>query len=243
MTLSEEDSTPDFIGLSFDEPLKQAGPWLLVDNGDDTQSFPLWRQAFESVFEFAALEIQEKWPLPADIQAHAVLSGDRTSQAWNGDSKAMGFHAILARKWEGDDEFLDLPEFHLCHVNLSAHQREAEDDFNDEAAVLAGLTTLPHEMVHVALFARHTNGKTPLQVFDEGGGEHALAQVLKELEKQAIEETGSASRYGGNEDVVEQFASRLVDRWRWKVPEAQELVGRLVESLAPRPAPKRRSGP
>lgn len=74
---------------------------------------------------------------------------------------------------------------------------------------------------------------------DEGGGEHALVKVLKSLEKQALEETGSPSACGGNEDVVEHYASLLVDRWYAQVPGAKDMVNQLVDSLAPKPARKR----
>lgn len=239
MSTLDQSQAPDFITIRFDEPLRQVGPWLLVDSGDDTQSFPLWREAFESLFEFVAAEIQSNWPVPQGTVAHAVLSGDRTSQAWNNSAEALGFHAILAREWEGDEEFLDVPDAHFCHVNVSAHQRACQADLNDAASVLAGLTTLPHEMAHVALFARQTQGKTPLEVFDEGGGEHVLAKILKSLENQAVEETGSPSAYGGNEDMVEHYASLLVDRWHAQVPGAKAMVNQLVDSLAPKPARKR----
>lgn len=235
-----EQQPDDFFSFDASSPLADCNGWFLIDNGDDTDALTLWRQAFESLFQVSAHALQERWPLPRGVEAFAILSGDKTSLAWNGDSDAMGFHAMIAQVQDEDDGeyYLDIPDDHRCYVNLRAHDRECREDIPDESSVLAALATLPHEMAHVALFARHTKGKTPLEVFDEGGGEGALIRISRALEREAVDQSGHASKYGGNEDIVENFATDLVSQWHAS-PHVRDLVDKLVAFIQP----KRKLGP
>lgn len=192
------------------------------------------------MFPLIADQVQQRWPLPEGVQAHAALCGDWINRSWNGDSasNALGFQGLLAKSFEWDDEveeeveYVDLPQWHVCYVNLAAHHRENLGDDLDTASIIASLATLAHEMAHVALFARHTNGETPLEIFDREGHEGALAQINQQIEDDLAEEASGLGLRGATEDVVEDFARDAA--WDWynaNGERARELVGKLIKSL------------
>lgn len=202
--------------LPAGSPLLSVGPWHLwaAAAGDTDPRTHAWLKAFEHLFPACAAALQARWRLPEGVGAHVVLAGAQINRDWNVSPKALGFHAVAARVEEGDESWLDLPDHHQCYVNLPNHVRVLDNSLDDEASRLAGLMTLPHEMAHVALFARAAGGRTPLEVFDEDGGETGLRALLAHVEAQAHTAAGpQATHHGHHEDEAEAFAGQVVDAW------------------------------
>ena len=220
--------------------LLERGPWVLLDSSVSPP--PGWVEAFSSVFEEAVRAIEKKWPLPAGIVAHVVLGGHGDCRAWGVDEEALAFHAICATSSIDGDFSVALPDDHRCYINLATHQRQVDQSEEDnEATRLSALTTLPHEMARLAWFVRHTQGQTPHQIAESGGGEHAVFALHAELDEQ--EGPGATESNPTLEDPFSQFAANTVENWRAHDVRAPKVLGQIVASPPPVPdivSPRRR---
>jgi hypothetical protein len=235
-----EQPTEHPFSLPEEGPTQIVGPWSLYRAPDSfsDQLQPL-TQAFEAAFEYVATTLQSKWPLPEGVNGIVILSSEQCAVDWGVDEDALGFHAQAAR---GQDEetgehYLDVAEDHRCYINLTGIARALIDDEDDYR--VSALATLPHEMAHVALFARHTNGLTPLEVFDAAeDGEAALLQALDMMEEKALIEIVEASHHGASEDIVETFGLDVMYQWANTDHQAKPLIDAI-----PTTAPARKVRP
>ncbi len=219
----------DFTALPEGQPTTSIGGWnLWVLPTVDTSWAPVgaWQGAFVDLFKAAVAAVEDQWPLPEGVHAHVMLGGEQDALDWGVDGDALGFHALCSRQYdeESDEDFLDLPDDHRCYINVVQHAKAVADDVNDEASRLAALMTLPHEMGHLALFAIESGGRSPLAVFDQEGGEVGITNLLARIEEASHADLDSA--HGQAEDLVETFASEVVDRWM-ELPASTTLVAQL----------------
>lgn len=234
---------------SLDEPsdldlpdtvLARHGAWTLRASDDDVgPDIEALQAAFVALFPACVDALAERWPLPDGVEAHAVLAQEQACLDWGVDEDALGFHAVLATVQEenedtGDIDYrLSLPGDHRCYVNLAGVYLALQDNEDDQAARLSALMTLPHEMAHVALFARHTQGRSPLQVFDEDGGEAGIQDVQAAIEEIAFDENVTH-----HEDAAEAFAADAVDAWILTPGAANRVDDIQARPLARRPGPR-----
>lgn len=206
---------------SSDNLLLEHGSWRLYRDPQEalTPAAAFLHQTLMETFPFVVDRLQATWPLPHGIEALVILGGDQTALDWSsdGDGDTLGFHALLAPGEDDEGEFLDVAEDHRCYLNLEAIARALDDD-HDGDYYLSALATLPHEMAHVALFARHTLGATPLEVFDGAAdGQGALQKVLNEMEEgdtaEMVDASLNVSHWGASEDIVEAFGLATMDAW------------------------------
>lgn len=208
-------------------PHLRHGPWCLWILPSAQEGAPAaWSEAFAALFPASAVQVQDRWPLPEGVTAHVLLGGEQENLDWNVDEDALGFHALCAHVSDEQGDYLDVAHDHQCYVHVGNHPRALLA--NGELDVAAALMTLPHEMAHVAVFARASAGRTPLQVFDEDGGEIGLTGLLARIEEAGVQE-GSVS-HGPHEDEVESFALTVVSHY-------QTQPGVDLASLQPLPSP------
>lgn len=176
----------------------------------DNEASPKWIDAFQDLFAFSAEQVQARWPLPEDCVAHVVLGGEQENLDWNVDEDALGFHALCRHVVDEAGGFLDVAHDHRCYVNVGSHINALAKD--PDADVASVLMTLPHEMGCVALFAQMSEGRPPLEVFDQDGGEIGLTRLLAQLEESQVPD--GEDSHGPLEDVVESFARSVLDAYQ-----------------------------
>ena len=214
---------------AFDMPedvIAQRGAWTLRCTEEARLDFGAWKKCFTSLFVTAVDQIQEKWPLPNGIEGHVILSGPQANLDWGVEEESMGFHALGATVNIDNNLEYVIPEDHRCYINLQAHQLLLDGDEDDIHSRLACLITLPHEMAHVALFSRHTEGKTPLEGFDEWGSIDCFEEINDEISNSLPQST---SQHGPHEDMVENFGSSVVDLW-YKNPSSAQMLSNIAQT-------------
>jgi len=192
------------------QPLLQHGPWRLWLAPIPSSVPPAWVGAFQDLFAFSAEQVQARWPLPEGSVAHIVLGGEQENLDWNVDEDALGFQALCTHVTDEAGDFLDVAHDHRCYVNVGSHANALAKD--PDADVASALMTLPHEMGHVAFFAQMSGGRTPLEVFDQDGGELGLTRLLAQMEESQVPD--SEGSHGPLEDVVESFARSVLDAYK-----------------------------
>lgn len=206
-------------------PLLTVGAWSLWQRNEHTPqpATEHFIALVEALFPHVVAEIQGHGPLPDGVQGHVFLAGEQSCLDWNVDEAALGFQGIMANDTGDGDPAASFPDDHRCYLNLDALVQAAQDDGNDAFSWASSLVTLPHEMAHVTLFARHTKGKTPRQIHDERGIDGVLGvQLLLEEEAHQVDEHSA-------EDLVERWADECVCRWK----------GAITPWAPPAPMPER----
>lgn len=167
----------------------------------------------------------EGWP---NTTVRVVLGGPEQCRAWNVASSALGFHAIAARKAEGE---LVVNGHHEIHLNIEAGTKAitavmsgAGEDRTKEIELASLLVTAPQELLHVVEWLKAAGGRTPQQVFDQDGGEGGLRQI-----KAAVEAKSLAANH------LETTAMDIV--WRIMPGHIAKLTLEVVEGMAAESAP------
>jgi hypothetical protein len=169
------------------------------------------------------------WP---DVEVQVVLGGAEECAFWNVDQRALGFHAIAARKSEGDVDFFEVNEYHEIHLNIESGTQiiasivaNSSSDRDTEIDVASLLVTAPHELLHLTEWLRAAGGRTPLQVFDQDEGEIGIRRV-----QQGIKPRSSIA-----EDRVEKEARDIV--WRMMPGFIEDHARKVVEAMRQAAAP------
>lgn len=154
-------------------------------------------------------------PLPGTCAITVILAGEQAALDWDVDPDALGFHAVAsARRTDPDDpseSYFEVNHEISSFINLEALVRCVRQDQVDEASLLSALVTLPHEMQHAAAWLVASQGRTPLEVFDDGEGELALMEMGRAIERQAALSAHAAINEGdAAEDAAEQFGQGVL---------------------------------
>lgn len=172
----------------------------------------------------AMLKSPEMAALDASADVFVVLSGDDEADHWGIDGEAVGYFAVMSpRRIDDSGQWCDVNERLEVHLELDvALPLLAEAGREEiETELEAWLTTIPHELLHVAEWLAATGGKTPVEVFDEGKGELAIKAVFDGMES-AAEASGE-----GIEDRVEERAREIA----FAALRHRPLSGKAVEAL------------
>lgn len=213
--------------LPSGDPDLRFGPWCLWVLPSIKEDAPdAWVEAFAALFKTCADQVQARWPLGEGVTAHVMLGGEQENLDWNVDEDALGFQALCTHVSDEQGDYLDVAHDHRCYVNVGNHARALQA--NGDWDVAAALMTLPHEMAHVAIFAHASAGRTPLQVFDEDGGEIGLTGLMARIEEASVQD--DLASHGPHEDEVESFAMTVLDRYKTQ-------PGVDLASLQPPPTP------
>jgi len=180
--------------------------WLLPSSQEGNSRLVPWQEAFRALFEKSVESVESQWPLPGGVTAHVLLGGASENQAWNVDEDALGFQALCSHVFAEEGDVLNVAADHRCYVNVPSHATAVEG--KGSLSIEAALATLPSEMARLALFAQHSCGRTPREVFDEDGGEIGLTSLLARIEEASWAEGETPST--PSEEAVEKLASEIV---------------------------------
>lgn len=159
--------------------------------------------------------LQAYGPAGKDVTVEVVLGGPEQAARWDVAEDALGFFPVCSRErfdaddLDEEDPWFDVPDGFECHVNLArvlavvGEGWAADDEAGRAAELEAALVTVAHEILHALEWIRHTGGKTPVEVYDEGMGELSVGRTLA-----AIEEGRDRK---GTEDEVEDLARGWVE--------------------------------
>lgn len=230
-----EDDTPNYE-LPEQPPVLVVGPWSLYNayDGEPDARVDGMIAAMIQAFPHFIGSIQDKMPLPEGVEASVILAGEQAALDWNGSEEALGFQAIMAEGTDPStgDDFVDLPDDHRCYLNLTALIASSEEDEDDRATRMAAMVTLPFQIAQVALFANATEGRTPLEIYDDGEHE-ALSEIMAQVQEMAVE-LAEAGTFDLAEDSIEKFARAEVDSWVAADPVAGEALDAIALKTAPR---------
>jgi hypothetical protein len=166
-------------------------------------------RAYESLIAELASEMEfDGWP---ETTVRSVLGGVEQCRFWGVTEKALGFHAVAARKEDEDgEEWYEVNEHHEVHLNLDCAIAELSRYWDGETPALEReieleslLVTAPHELLHVIDWLKAASGRTPLEVFDEEDGEASIMQIQKAI---------AAVDHGCSEDRIERVARDITTR-------------------------------
>lgn len=198
------------------DPIAEAHGWKLV-HGSGYPTEPGAQklgQLFIDFFPHAAASLAQTMPLPKGCTGVVVLGGSDEADDWNVSESAIGFHAVLARvpaEDEGDEDEYDINEHNMAVVVLDTLFETMREDIVDNSAMVSALMTMPHEMAHVVAWLVASNGRTPLEVFDQGEGELAIKAMLEKIEGQAHGRGADEGTHGHAEDEAEEVARTIAE--------------------------------
>lgn len=130
-----------------------------------------------------------------DAAVLVTLGGADQSDRWHVRQDALGFHAVasgtqydtLDDEIQGVNGWIDVNEKNEAVVNVSAavelcleHAQHRHDEEDDVSFMISMIVTPIHEILHVAEFLQRSQGRTPLEVFDEEQGEIGLRAILED---------------------------------------------------------------
>ncbi|MFK4706175.1 hypothetical protein ABIC83_003014 [Roseateles asaccharophilus] len=191
--------------------------WNLVRSGSPFASKQEQALAavFEAFFPYVVERLHTLMPLQGASPAYVVLGGRQHCHQWGvNPAKAVGFHAVASgphEDEEGGEDYFEVNEHLLCVVNIETTWQEIRNSPGDELE--AALVTMPHEMAHVVAWTLASQGRSPLQVFDDGGGIHAVKAMLEAVEEGAGHRGAENGRWGHAEDEVEELGRLIAHEW------------------------------
>lgn len=166
-------------------------------------------------------------------EVHVVLGGEDEADHWGADGDALGFFAVTTPKRIDDNgEYIDVNERLEVHLNLDHAMDLFANAPKDELHIEleSWLVTLPHELLHVADWMKATEGKTPLQLYDDEKGEIDVARILNSINR-SYEDAGLDA-----EDEIDEIAMRIMR----KASNYGEAIHPYVEELAALSKPRER---
>lgn len=176
---------------------------------------PLVRALVEFLTQTTALVQSHTLIAAHDLEVKLVIGGNKFAEFWGVGPDAVGFQAI-AGPIDFDpvtkENVLNVADLHLAAVNIDGildsicSSWDLDDDLR-HCDLESIAVTIPHELFHVIQWAGLTGGKTPLQVYDEGGGMDAVAAVSK-LQKEDE----------GLEDDAEAFGALVINELGSAIP-------------------------
>lgn len=221
--------------------LQSSGRWQLAAAPELSQLSEAARALaalMATVFEpsVAAMAKHFGGPLPGSCAITVVLGSEQAALDWDVDTDALGFHAVASGE-RFDPEEPHEPYYEVNHeicayVNLEALVRCVQGEAADEFSLQSALMTLPHEMQHAAAWLVASDGRTPLEVFDEGEGELALLEMGRKIECQAAQGTPDVRSQGdAAEDAAELFAHQVLDELARSGLVSQPLFHQALKEL------------
>lgn len=145
----------------------------------------------------------------AEAPVSVTLGGAAECDQWDVRKDALGFHAVASGlRYDTDEDCIDgvngwydVNEKNEAVVNIDAAVELycQQDEEDDDSFWISMIVTPVHEIMHVAEFLDRSRGRTPVEVFDEDGGEYGLRTILD------LDDCGT-------EDRVESLSLRIAER-------------------------------
>lgn len=219
-------------------PLSSAGGWHLLPGQAWSElgaREAALAKVFIDLFPAAVAATSKLHCLAEGSSAYVILGGEHECADWGMSKLPLGFHAVLSDRREDeetDEEYFDVNERNEAVINLEALAHTIAEDGADLASLEAGLVTMPHEMAHIAAWLIASQGRTPLQVFDDEGGEWEVKKMLDQIEKDAHGRGAETGLHGHSEDEAETFGRDVVDNWAPPSPEASDNLASALKLFA-----------
>jgi hypothetical protein len=166
--------------------------------------------------------------LAGHAKVHVTFADGETSRLWGVPGDALGFFAVMRHDGfeetgEGDVvEYFDVNERVEAVVDVEAAERaflseEFDDELDFESSLVSLASTAIHEVLHACDWIKASGGRTPLEVFDEDGGEDAVRAILEREGGKAVEDrieaaAGRLAALSFNIDSVRE-ASDAIKPW------------------------------
>ena len=189
--------------------------WTLVldEDATPTPATKALADLMQAVFPLAVERVNAEFPNTPLNGAVVLLAHKGYAEDWDVHD-AVGFQAVASEVQTDEPGVTDwnVSELNLALVVLVALVDNL--DIGDDADLASAVTTLGHEMAHVAEWMVASGGQTPLEVFDrQPPGSHQIARVQRKADSLDHVAQNKFSAWGAAEDRAETLGSNIVDDW------------------------------